>query len=618
MQALFEAGSIVRLVFVIFAFFLSLNSASARTPASTRNKTIDVPHSRFRELIPQPAVDSDSWTLFSCRGAKALKSINSSFRAGCPALSIDIIKTGPQDWNIQLLQSIPSSIPKGEVLRVHFWGRSKTTNSVSLYYGQKQNPYTRFLSTNLILTPTWQEFSVVFKPPRAVPKDWARLMFFCNSKVGNLELANISLEDWGLKPKPMPPEKNVYGTVFVEPAPPPKFFQAAQERIESIRKGGLTVRVIDRTGAPVSSACVHVQQLRHKFHFGTWISHEPLFDKGVDGKKYRDTVLKLFNSVVPMNVLKWEAEDYCDLATADRMLSWCETNNLPARGHNLLWPAFRYLPRSEQKLRGEQLKQAIKKHIIETSTRCRGRVYVWDVINEAINNTEVEDDLGKGVFVDAFKWARQGDPTAKLAYSEFVVLNNNGGANDYHRSAAVKLMDYLIKNGAPMDIYADEGHMTVPLTHGDKLIKILDEMAHFGLPIEITEYDLPITNDKIHATYLKEFLTTVFSHPAVEGFFIFEFWEGTQWTNDEGRCLFYNKDWTPRTALAVYKDLVFRNWWTNAHSMTKSDGLAKFRVFLGEHEVTVSQGKVVVSTKVRVENNRNANKTITIVLPLGH
>jgi endo-1,4-beta-xylanase len=199
-----------------------------------------------------------------------------------------------------------------------------------------------------------------------------------------------------------------------------------------------------------------------------------------------------------------------------------------------------------------------------------------------------------------------------LAFNEYNILNNNSGANDRHRLAAAQLVEQLIKSGAPVNSLGMQGHMSVPLTHGDKLLSILDEWARFKLPVEITEYDLPVADDTIHAQYLREFLTAVFSHPAVEGFTMWGFWAGTQWFGDEGRSMF-RQDWTARPSVDVYKNLVFRKWWTKATSKTDHDGSAKFRVFLGEHKVTVTKDKRSVSTNVFVEDDQL--KTITLILP---
>lgn len=485
---------------------------------------------------------------------------------------------------------------------------------MATFFGHNDYPYEGFLNASVILTPQWREYALVFKLSQDIPKDWATLNFLLGYKVGSIELADITLEDWGVDPKPYPRSKNAYQTVFLEPAPTKEFYKEAEARIESIRKGDLAIKVTDEKGAPVAHATVKVSQLRHKFRFGTGISSAALLDPGPNGQKYRETILKLFNAVVPDNALKWEAQDYDLPDTADRMVAWCKANNLPVRGHNLLWPKFFLLPKSVRDLRGRPLRDAIHKHVTDYVTKYRGRIYVWDVINEAIDNHDVQDNLGEGILADCFKLARQADPSVGLAYSDYNILNNNAGANDHCRAAGVRLIEGLIKAQAPINMLADQGHMTIPLTHGDKIMSILDEWAKFKMPIEITEYELAVSDDAIHAKYLKEFLTSVFSHPAVDGFFMLVFWDGSQWLGDEGRAMF-RQDWTPRPTVGMYKDLVFKKWWTNASAKSNDNGAAKFRVFLGEHEITVRKGNRVVSSKVLVEDNKAGEKTVTLVLP---
>ena len=52
------------------------------------------------------------------------------------------------------------------------------------------------------------------------------------------------------------------------------------------------------------------------------------------------------------------------------------------------------MPDYAKNLRGDELKRAVFDHVKDYVARTRGRVYVWDVINEAVVNHEATDAMG--------------------------------------------------------------------------------------------------------------------------------------------------------------------------------------------------------------------------------
>lgn len=565
-------------------------------------------------LIPPSGMDLRSgWGTVSAGSGKADFSIvPSSVPGHANAYRVVITEPTPgQPWLIQLTAAAPDALPAGTTLRLRFWARSATRNSIAAIYEHAAPPYEKFLSQLVPLTPQWREYGVVFRTPRAVPENWAGVRFQMGFRAGEVELTGVTLEEWGVSPTPMPGDLNFnrYGP----PAKDPGWLKQAEARIEKIRKGNLTIRVVDRSGKPIPNASIRIEQKRHQFRFGTAIS-PVLLQESEDGRRYRETVLRLFNCVVLENQLKWAAQDWQPAGTAERMLEWCRQNSLPVRGHVLFWPNYEHLPQSKRGLRGEELRNAIREHITDYVTRYRGQLYVWDVVNEAVSNREIVNELGEGILVDAFKWAREADPQIKLAYNDYNIANNAGGATDSHRKAVFEVIRKLLAGGAPVDVLGDQAHMGVPLTRGDRLIEIWNELAQFGLPIEITEYDLVVQDDKVHGDYQREFLIAAFSHPAVESFLMWGFWEGSHWLGAQGGAMF-RRDWTPRPAVAEYENLVFKKWWTKSNLMTDARGEAKTRVFLGEHEVTVQRGGKTTTQRIQVKKGGNAVTQATVVLP---
>jgi hypothetical protein len=129
--------------------------------------------------------------------------------------------------------------------------------------------------------------------------------------------------------------------------------------------------------------------------------------------------------------------------------------------------------------------------------------------------------------------------------------------------------------------------MGVPLTPIGRVLEIMDETAKFGLPIEITEFDASVPDDKVHGDYTRDFVTAMFSHPKVDAFLMWGFWEGAHWLGKEGGAMI-RKDWSERPAAQAWNDLLFKQWWTRAEGASDAGGVYKNRAFYGTHKITAS------------------------------
>ncbi|MFC1498125.1 endo-1,4-beta-xylanase, partial [Verrucomicrobiota bacterium] len=120
-----------------------------------------------------------------------------------------------------------------------------------------------------------------------------------------------------------------------------------------------------------------------------------------NAEKFRETVSTLFNKVTFENALKWKIHHYISgkndyIASA---LDWLKEESLPVRGHCLIWPGWRKVPRDlyKHKHEPEKLRKELGNHIREFSAKWKDDFIEWDVINEALSHNDFEDIFGKEI-----------------------------------------------------------------------------------------------------------------------------------------------------------------------------------------------------------------------------
>ncbi|NJK91299.1 MAG: hypothetical protein HC904_05390 [Blastochloris sp.] len=116
-----------------------------------------------------------------------------------------------------------------------------------------------------------------------------------------------------------------------------------------------------------------------------------------------------------------------------------------------------------------------------------------------------------------------------------------------------------------------------------KVWEILDKMGQFGLPVKITEFDQVYKGmtEEAQADDLERFYRLCFAHPAVQGIYMWGFYEGAHWR--PGSAL-WRKDWTPKLAAERYQRLMAKDWHSEGKEVLKDGGLG-FRGFYGIYEM---------------------------------
>ena len=199
-------------------------------------------------------------------------------------------------------------------------------------------------------------------------------------------------------------------------------------------------------------------------------------------------------------------------------------------------------------------------------------------MNEPTTNFDFMRILGWDEPAEWYKRVHAIDPEAKLFLNENQILAGT------KIKSLENWVNRLQKAGAPIGGIGIQGHMGVGTAPPEKMLEIYDRLSRFKVPLAITELDVLTDDPELQAMYLRDVLTASFSHPNVESVTFWGFWDGRHWKKNTP---LFKEDWTPKPGLEAYKQLVFKDWWTDESKTTNKNGEVKTRGFKGDYEITV-------------------------------
>ncbi|MEU8154340.1 endo-1,4-beta-xylanase [Micromonospora sp. NPDC048986] len=207
---------------------------------------------------------------------------------------------------------------------------------------------------------------------------------------------------------------------------------------------------------------------------------------------YTTILNREFNSVVAENEMKWDATEpqqgRFSYTGGDRLVSHAQANGMSVRGHALLW--HQQEPGWAQGMSGSALRSAMINHVTQVATHFRGKIYAWDVVNEAFadggGGGRRDSNLqrtGNDWIEAAFRAARAADPGAKLCYNDY----NTDGVNAKSTGIYNMVRDFKSR-GVPIDCVGFQSHLGTSLA-GDYQAN-LQRFADLGVDVQITELDV--------------------------------------------------------------------------------------------------------------------------------
>jgi endo-1,4-beta-xylanase len=244
-----------------------------------------------------------------------------------------------------------------------------------------------------------------------------------------------------------------------------------------------------------------------------------------------------FNQITAENDMKWAlihpraGADGYDFGPADAFVNFGLSNKMYLAGHTLVWhsqtpnwvfagtnppptnamttvAANTNVPGTNRFARGrfgpgfgryngprasrDELLQRMREHIHTVLGRYKGKVKCWDVVNEAIADSDATNVLRNSLWLEiigpdfiakAFLYAHEADPGAILRYNDY------GLENPAKRKKLITLIRSLKAQKVPVHAIGSQAHLNVS-TSFETMDQALTEMATLGLPIHITELDV--------------------------------------------------------------------------------------------------------------------------------
>lgn len=258
----------------------------------------------------------------------------------------------------------------------------------------------------------------------------------------------------------------------------------------------------------------------------------------------KDTALtkQQFNQISPENDLKWaliqprQGPDGYDFGPADAYVNFGVSNHMYIVGHTLVWHgqtpnwvfAGTNLPpeatnastsapapqtadagtNTTRRARGpggfgrggfngprasrEELLQRMHDHITTVVGRYKGKIKVWDVVNEAIDdrgtnilrNSMWLQIIGPDFIAKAFEYAHEADPDAILRYNDYSLENPE------KRHKLITLIKSLQAQHVPVMAIGSQTHVSVSGPSFEQEDATLRDLEQLGLQIHITELDV--------------------------------------------------------------------------------------------------------------------------------
>jgi endo-1,4-beta-xylanase len=312
-----------------------------------------------------------------------------------------------------------------------------------------------------------------------------------------------------------------------------------------------------------------------RIHIGAAVLPKPLLTPDVEdyaaSDELRDVVSSMetpyarllreeFNAVVVEHHLKWaplcvsepgplpgeKASDRLgryDFHHADAVVDWALEHDMQVKGHVLVWHVTS--PKFLQDLSSSEIRAQLKRHIFTVMGYYRGRIKIWDVVNESLapdgslaDNVFLQK-LGPSYIEDSFRWAHEADPSAILLYNDNKVegIGTKKGDAFYNLLADLKAKDVPV-HGCGLQAHFNAAGVGLNRPPTPRMVKQqIRRLGKLGLSVNISEMDVRVSKlpANLHAVAQRQIyhdiIVAAISEPAFDGVWLWGFSDRHTWVS---------------------------------------------------------------------------------------
>jgi len=236
---------------------------------------------------------------------------------------------------------------------------------------------------------------------------------------------------------------------------------------------------------------------KNYFPIGVAVSARDLKDPAEAG-----LILSQFNSLTPENAMKMgpihPQENRYNWRDADSIVAFAQAHRLRVRGHNLCWhqqaPGWLFKDSAGNRVTKEVLLKRLKDHINTVVNRYKGKIYAWDVVNEAIDDDSTRflrnslwyQICGEDFIIKAFEYAHEADPKAVLFYNDY------NTERPEKRERVYRLLKKLVDAKVPINGVGIQAHWSIYEPSSADLESTIKRFSSLGLKMQVTELDISV------------------------------------------------------------------------------------------------------------------------------
>ncbi|MCZ0985026.1 non-reducing end alpha-L-arabinofuranosidase family hydrolase [Streptomyces diastatochromogenes] len=285
----------------------------------------------------------------------------------------------------------------------------------------------------------------------------------------------------------------------------------------------------------VKASTLGAQAAQSGRYFGTAVAAGKLGDG-----TYSTILDREFTMVTPENEMKWDTTERSrgsfNFAPADQIVSHATAHGQRVRGHTLVWHS--QLPSWVSGITdANTLRTVMNNHITTVMNHFKGKVYAWDVVNEAFadggsgqhRSSVFQNVLGDGFIEQAFRTARSADPSAKLCYNDYNIEN----WTDAKTQGVYRMVRDFRSRGVPIDCVGFQSHFG---SSGppSSFQTTLANFAALGVDVQITELDIAQASPTAYANAVKACRNV----PHCTGITVWGIRDSDSWRSGENPLLF--------------------------------------------------------------------------------